>query len=61
VRRHFLVSGDALRDTKKVVRLETELVQVLQPSSGPVYSSYVLSGNNSSLNPNKRRSRMRIG
>jgi [protein-PII] uridylyltransferase len=27
----FLVSGDALRDTKKVVRLETELVQVLQP------------------------------
>jgi [protein-PII] uridylyltransferase len=27
----FLVSGDALRDTKKVVRLETELVQALQP------------------------------
>ena len=27
----FLVSGDALRDTKKVVRLETELVQELQP------------------------------
>ena len=27
----FLVTGDALRDTKKVVRLETELVQELQP------------------------------
>lgn len=27
----FLVNGDALRDTKKVVRLETELVQALQP------------------------------
>ena len=27
----FLVSGDALRDTKKVVRLETELVRELQP------------------------------
>ena len=27
----FLVSGDALRDTKKVVRLETELLQELQP------------------------------
>jgi [protein-PII] uridylyltransferase len=27
----FIVSGDALRDTKKVVRLETELVQELQP------------------------------
>jgi len=27
----FLVSGEALRDTKKVVRLETELVQALQP------------------------------
>jgi [protein-PII] uridylyltransferase len=27
----FLVNGDALRDTKKVVRLETELVQELQP------------------------------
>ena len=27
----FLVTGDALRDTKKVVRLETELVQALQP------------------------------
>jgi [protein-PII] uridylyltransferase len=27
----FLVSGDALRDTKNVVRLETELVQALQP------------------------------
>jgi [protein-PII] uridylyltransferase len=26
----FLVNGDALRDTKKVVRLETELVQTLQ-------------------------------
>jgi len=27
----FIVNGDALRDTKKVVRLETELVQELQP------------------------------
>jgi [protein-PII] uridylyltransferase len=27
----FLVSGDALRDIRKVVRLETELVQELQP------------------------------
>ena len=27
----FLVNGDALRDTKKVVRLETELLQELQP------------------------------
>lgn len=27
----FLVNGEALRDTKKVVRLETELVQALQP------------------------------
>jgi len=27
----FLVNGDALRDTKKVVRLETELMQELQP------------------------------
>jgi [protein-PII] uridylyltransferase len=27
----FLVSGDALRDTRKVVRLETELVRELQP------------------------------
>lgn len=27
----FLVNGDALRDTKKVVRLETDLVQELQP------------------------------
>ena len=27
----FLVSGEALRDTKKVVRLETELVRELQP------------------------------
>ncbi len=27
----FLVSGDVLRDTKKVVRLETELIQELQP------------------------------
>ena len=27
----FLVSGDALRDTKKVVRLETELMRELQP------------------------------
>ncbi|HEX7955135.1 MAG TPA: bifunctional uridylyltransferase/uridylyl-removing protein, partial [Burkholderiales bacterium] len=26
----FLVNGDALRDTKKVVRLETELVRALQ-------------------------------
>jgi [protein-PII] uridylyltransferase len=27
----FLVNGEALRDTKEVVRLETELVQALQP------------------------------
>ena len=27
----FLVSGDALRDTRKVVRLETDLLQELQP------------------------------
>ncbi len=27
----FLVNGDALRDTRQVVRLETELVQELQP------------------------------
>ena len=30
----FLVNGDALRDTKKVVRLETELLQELQPWAG---------------------------
>ncbi len=28
----FLISGDALNETRNVVRLETELVQELQPA-----------------------------